>query len=253
MDEKLDQMKICPNCGSTDYFEDYPVVGVSICEICGHEVTSIPLEEVDEELEERLFSKRICRSCGRDQTDDLLLNSERFVVFKCEGCGRLEAYRIIPMAIHCGVDISDAAFSSETAAIAKQEGSPVFSVSASEKIAKALKKKQKDPVIACQKELKRIISEKSYTLLDKGISGRTIERANIIACSYITRKGPLTPKQVTYLFSGAMFLIQDYLSSKGELEGRMITGLQCEEIFGVNRKTSRKWVKMLRKEYPAFA
>ncbi len=99
MDEKLDQMKICPNCGSTRYFEDYPVLGVSICELCGHEVTSTPVKEVDEEIEERFFSKRICRACGRDQTDDLLLDSERIVVFKCKGCGQLDAYRISPITI----------------------------------------------------------------------------------------------------------------------------------------------------------
>jgi ribosomal protein L37AE/L43A len=61
-------MKICPNCGSTRYLEDYPVVGVSICEKCGHEVTSTPVKKVDEEIEENIFSKRTCRGCGREQT-----------------------------------------------------------------------------------------------------------------------------------------------------------------------------------------
>jgi len=240
MDEKLDQMKICPNCGSTIYFEDYPVVGVSICEKCGHEVTSIPVEEVDEEIEENIYSKRICRACGKNQTDDLLLDSESIVVFKCKGCGQLDAYRISPITISFEEDISDAAYSNKAAAIAKKEGHLVLSASASEKIVKAIQKKQKDPVIACQKELKRFTSERSHTLLERGVSCRTLERANVIAWSFITRKGPLTPKQVACLFSGVMYLVQDYLSSKGELKGRMITGLQCEEIFGVSRKTSCK-------------
>ena len=170
MDEKSDQMKICPNCGSTRYFEDYPVLGVSICEKCGHEVTSTPVKEVDEEIEENIFSKRICRACGRDQTDDLLLDSERIVVFKCKGCGQLDAYRISPIAISFDEDIYDAAYSNKAAAIAKKEGHIVLSASASEKIVKALQKKQKDPVIACQKELERFISERSHTLLEKEVS-----------------------------------------------------------------------------------
>ncbi len=253
MDEKSDQMKICPNCGSTSYFEDYPVLGVSICEICGHEVTSTPVKEVDEEIEERFFSKCICRVCGRDQTDDLLLDSESIVVFKCKGCGQLDAYRIIPITISFKEDISDAAYGNKTAAIAKNEGHLVLSASASEKIVKALQKKQKDPVIACQKELERLISERCHTLLEKGISCCILERADILASRFIAHKGPLTSKQVACLFSGAMYLVQDYLSLRGELDGRMITEIQGEEIFGVSRKTSRKWLKMLKKEYPAFA
>jgi hypothetical protein len=253
MDEKSDQMKICPNCGSTRYFEDYPVLGVSICEICGHQVTSTPVKEVDEEIEERVFSKCICRVCGRNQTDDLLLDSERLVVFKCKGCGQLDAYRISPIAISFNEDIYDAAYSSKAAAIAKKEGHLVFSASASEKIVKAIQKKQKDPVIACQKELERFICEKSHTLLEKGISCCILERADIIASRFIALKGPLTSKQVACLFSGAVYLVQDYLSSKEGLKGRMITEIQGEEIFGVSRKTSRKWVKMLKKEFPAFA
>jgi len=86
--------------------------------------------------------------------------------------------------------------------------------------------------------------------LENEVSLGTIERANGIAVRFIALRGPLTPKQVTCLFSGAIYLVQDYLSSKGELKGRMIAGLRCEEIFGVGRKTTRKWVKMLKKEYP---
>jgi hypothetical protein len=250
MDEKPDQMKICPNCGSTSYFEDYPVLGVAICEICGHEVTSTPVVDADEEIEERIYSKCICPVCGKNQTEDLLLDGERLVVFKCKGCGHLDAYRISPMTISFDDDFYDGAYGSKAAAVAKKEGSPVLSESAYEKIVKALQKNQKDPMIVCQKELESYINERNQILLEKGISSRCLERANHVACSFVARKGPLTSKQLGCLFSGAVLFVQDYLLSKGELSGRVITGLVGQEIFGVDRKTTRKWVKMLKKEYP---
>ncbi|MGA3288753.1 MAG: hypothetical protein ABSD42_00740 [Candidatus Bathyarchaeia archaeon] len=40
MSEKSLEFKLCPSCGSTEYIENYPAPGVSICEECGHEVTS---------------------------------------------------------------------------------------------------------------------------------------------------------------------------------------------------------------------
>ena len=52
MTEKNFEFKLCPDCGSTEYMENYPTPGTSICDDCGHEITSIALKELNEKSRE---------------------------------------------------------------------------------------------------------------------------------------------------------------------------------------------------------
>jgi hypothetical protein len=86
-------------------------------------------------------------------------------------------------------------------------------------------------MIACQKELERFIVKGVTLFWRMRFSPGTIERKNVVAIRFIALRGSLSPKQVVCLSSGAMYLVQDYLSSKGELKGRMITGLQTKKYL----------------------
>ena len=97
MIEKIHELKLCPVCGSTEYMENYPTPDTAICEDCGHQITSIVLKEVSEEIEEQFFAKRKCSSCeAEDPTEKPLfddLSFFRVVVYKCKACGKLNGYK----------------------------------------------------------------------------------------------------------------------------------------------------------------
>ena len=100
MTEKILELKLCPNCGSTEYMENYPTPGTSICDDCGHEITSIVLKELKRTLSKYFFARRKCSSCGlQDPAEESLLDDFSFfrvVVYKCKRCGKLDGYRIVP-------------------------------------------------------------------------------------------------------------------------------------------------------------
>ena len=187
MSEKSLEFKLCPSCGSTEYIENYPTPGVSICEECGHEVTSIALKVIQEAEEETLFSKRSCPFCGdKSQTDDDLLfsngsfKSGEITVFKCSACGKLDGYRILPFTFAINEEVDDGDFSRKAVAIAKTEGHFIYSGSVSKKIVKALKEKEKDPVEICRKHFQLLAKEKSHKMLGIGVEPLTIDIAMLL-------------------------------------------------------------------------
>jgi transcription initiation factor TFIIIB Brf1 subunit/transcription initiation factor TFIIB len=251
MSENPIEFKLCPDCGSIDYIENYPTPGASICETCGHEITTIALKEISEEIEERFFAKRKCSKCGTQNLaekplfDDLA--SFRVVVFKCKSCGKLDGYRIVPSTWADSEEINDGDFDGMSAVIAKTEGQFLFSASAAEKITKALKDKERDPMELCKKRFQRLIEEKSPKMFEMGMAELTIKIATWKANSYLNINGPITNKQLEHLLSAAIALTQENLADKGLLRGKKLTERQLAEIFSA-RNTTRKWKALLEKQ-----
>jgi len=261
MNEKSFEFKLCPSCGSTEYVENYPTPGVSICEECGHEVASIMLKEIQEPDEEAASLKESCPFCGaKNQTEDdnvffydgsFNINHVEITVFKCVACGKLNGYRILPRTFsETELQLNEEDFSGETVAIAKTEGRSTYKGSVSKKIVKALKEKEKDPMEKLWKNFQNIAEEKRLKLLGIGTEPLTIDRAIWKVKNYLDDNGPLTKKQLELLFSGAIALAQDELINEGKLKGKKITERRLAEIFNADRKTSRKWKNLLMQPSP---
>ena len=200
MSEKSNEFRLCPSCGSTEYVENYPILGVSICEECGHEVASIVLKVIQDAEEENVLSKDTCPFCGaKNQTEDdnELFSDGSFngvwtTVYKCGVCGKLNGYRILPPTFAFPEEVNEEGFNLKTVERAKREGQSIYSGPASKKIVKALKEKAKDPVELCQKLFQRIAEEKSLKMIEMGAEPRTIEEATWKVKNYIDLNGPLS-------------------------------------------------------------
>ena len=258
MSEKPFVFKLCSSCGSTKYIENYPAVGVSICEECGREVASVVLKVISEAEEEALLSKIICPFCGAESSEDdenVLFSENSFlggglIVFKCSACGKLDGYRILPDTFAIGDEANEEGFNRKVVEIAKTEGSSIYSGSASKKIVKALKEKEKDPKEICRKLFQRIAKEKSGKLLELGADPATIDLATWRVRSYVDLKGPFSEKQLSCLFSAEIALVQDELINGGKFTGKKVTERVMQEIFDVDRKTVRKWKVVLKQPSP---
>ena len=257
MSEKPFVFKLCSSCGSTKYIENYPAVGVSICEECGREVASVVLKVIAEAEEEALMSKCICPFCGRESPEDeenVLFesrNEEGFlgggiIVFKCLACGKLDGYRILPCTFDLGEEVNEEGFNRKAVATAKIEGSSIYSGSGSKKIVKALKEKEKDPEEICRRLFQRIAKEKTPKLLGLGVDPATIDVATWRVRIYVDDNGALSEKQLQCLFSAEIALLQDELISEGTFKGKKVTERAMEKIFDVDRKTVRKWKAVLK-------
>jgi DNA-directed RNA polymerase subunit RPC12/RpoP len=256
MGEKSFEFKLCPSCGSTEFIEDYPTPGVSICEECGHEVTSVVLKVIPEAEEDALYSKSTCPFCGAEspEDDENVLFSENedsilgggIIVFKCRACGKLDGYRVLPCTFDIDDGVNEENFNLKTVAIAKAEGQSIYSGSASKKIVKALKEKEKNPEEICRKLFQRIAKEKSPKMLGLGVDPATIDLATWRVRIYADFNGPFSEKQLECLFSAEIALAQDEMLDKGEFKGKKITERVMEEIFDVDRKTIRKWKNLLK-------
>jgi len=223
MKEKSIELKLCPNCGSTEYVENYPAPGVSICEECGHEITSVALKVIqDHEVEQTLYSKYVCPFCGRKSgtDDDVLFSDDNFqsgsiVVFKCSACGKLDGYRILPYVFAISEEVNDGDFDRKAVEIAKTEGHSIYSGSVSEKIGKALKEKEKDPMAICQNHFQTLVKEKSPKMLGIGVKPLTIDMATWNVESYVNLNGPFTEKQLEHLFSAGDELYRENVRVDG--------------------------------------
>ena len=259
MSEKPFVFKLCSSCGSTRYIENYPAVGVSICEECGREVASVVLKVIAEAEEEAVLSKVTCPFCGAESSEEdenvLYEDNEGFfgggiIVFKCLACGKLNGYRILPCTFDLGEDVNEEGFNRKTVETAKIEGSSIYSGSASKKIIKALKAKEKDPEEICRKLFQRIAKEKSPKMLELGVDPATIDLATWRVRSYLDLEGPLSEKQLQCLFSAEIALVQDELINEGKFKGNKVTERAMQEIFDVDRKTVRKWKAVLKQPSP---
>jgi hypothetical protein len=233
MEDKSLELKFCTNCGSTEYLENYPTQGTSICAECLHEITAIPLNVIQEESEETFYA---CPSCGKkNETKEAWFDDDN-MIFKCKGCNKLYGYRILESTFEDNERLEDNDFNPKAVAIAKTEGQLIY-------LANAYKKEKNSIVNLKQFEL--IVHEKSKIMRTKGVSSETIKLATEKASNFKAHEGPLTEKQLKCLFSASIVLAQGNLLGLGEFKGTRLTERQIAEIFEVDRKTIRKWGKIL--------
>jgi len=234
----MNEFTLCPHCGSDEYLENYPTQGISSCTKCGHEVAKILLKEMTEEE----ILQQNCPFCEKEgEEDDALFDEDGIMVFKCKGCGKLDGYVVTPQPI---LKIS---YEPKAVSLDKLEGNlPVYSEERAREIARAIKKAEKDPKKLCQKQFKKLVNKKQYVLQQNGVGSKIMEKAILEASVFINLKGPFTDKQLESLLSAAITLIQEDLTRMGNSEVTTVTERQMEKIFDVDRKTMRKWKKVLR-------
>ena len=256
----LDEFTLCPNCGSTEYLEDYPSLEIASCSKCNHEVIKIKLRMMT--IEDILNQN--CPHCGKEGDEDepfvevnlnnlncdeinedyLFLNDEdRVLVYKCKKCGELDGYRVINKPAKKRVN------KPKPLALYKIESDrPVYSAQEARELAKEIRKTERAPKYKCKKELDYLICHKIYLLQQNGLSREIIRRSAMKARSYIYSNGPFTKKQVEIIFCAVTLLITENLTTLDEFNRKRLTERQMERIFDVDRKTMRKWKEILRKQ-----
>lgn len=161
---------ICPNCGSPEYMEDYPVAGKRVCIKCGHEDVKVKLKII--ETEKEILDN--CPFCGKEgEEDDTLFEKDDIIVFRCKKCGKLDGYKFFDFS-GGGYDYDDVKYDSLSAKIAKQEGRFICSASRYKEFEKALRKRERDPVEKYKKRLNLLIDEKNEEMKVAGISYETV-------------------------------------------------------------------------------
>ena len=222
---------ICSHCSSIEYIEDYPSPGNLLCTQCGHESEKIRLKII--EIQKEILDT--CPFCGKGgEEDDTLFEKDDILVFKCKKCGKLDGYKFFDFSDgECG-------FEGEPNYLlminAKNQKKHFHTAQKYQKFKKVLRKREKDPLEKCKKQLQYLIKSKRQEILVVGINNETIRIAKLKAQSFIERKGPLTSKKLSCLFAAALLITP----------GNKLTERQLEKIFGVTRKTIRKWKEILR-------
>jgi hypothetical protein len=242
MSDKSLEFKLCPKCGSTEYLEDYPAPGTSICAKCGHEIVTITLRETAEN-----FVEHNCIFCGKEGNTDHLLYEDNFrAVYKCKGCEKLDGRLDVAKAGGSGEYLNDGNYSRKAAAIAEKEGSSIYIASKAKEVAKALHEKEKDPEEKCKKHLHHIISQQNENFKAAGVAPESIRDAAWKVKSFINKNGSLTNKQVMNLLYAVMYMTQDALIRSGQIKTANLTERTIQETFSIDRKTLRKWKKVYR-------
>jgi ribosomal protein S27AE len=243
VDEKL-EIKFCPKCGSTDYLADYPAPGKAACGDCGCEVVAIQLKPVREEIVYETARNHVCPGCGKKMGPAKPLVDDEFdgtvaVVFRCEHCGALDGYKLVSNT-EIGLDYDDESFEDAEVDVATAEGKSVYS---------NVESKSGRAKILCVQRFGWLVDEVAKALRKKGVSQDLIDSAQQKASRYVARAGPLTDKQLRSLFSGAFFAAQDLaLCGEGVFVGESLTEREAKSVFGVDRKTMRKWKRLLEAE-----
>ena len=244
-----DDFKICPSCGSTEYLEDYPVKGRTLCAKCGGKIVAINLKTI--KTEQEILDQ--CPFCGKEgQEDDTLFENDYTVIYKCTRCGRLDGYSF-PAGSEVYDDgfISDVKYDTLSVKIAEQEGKLICPAARCQKYAKALRKKEKEhaPIGKCMKELNSLITDKASEMNKAGVNPETIKLLRWEVRGFLEREGPVTQKQLIAISAAALSLIQksDQIYYKKSL-GKKVTDCKLEKIFNVTRKTIRKWRKILQSD-----
>jgi len=235
----------CTSCGSTEYLENYPVEGKQICLECGKEITEIKLTVV---LESRSESD-CCPFCEKErEITEFLLETEGIMVYKCKNCEKLTGYKPPDLP-----DLFDYGSDSLSEKIAKQEGKFVYSPSKSKELKRALRKNEKAPIELCKRQLNALIREKLGQMNAAGISIETINSARRKVIDYLEK--PLSHKQLTILLAAAIYeASREELIGFGGVKpvGEQVSERLLEKIFGVTRKTIRKWRKSLPRRIKKF-
>lgn len=238
-----DRIKICLNCGSVKYIENYPALGRSICFECGHEISNVPLKTI--ELSQEIPNQ--CPFCG-EYGEDTLFERDDVLVLKCTQCGKPIGYCFSYSGVYDYGDVSNSMYDPLTIRIAEQEGNYVISASRARELARTFRRKEKAyaPIRKCKKRLDFLIYEKKDQMKEAGISPETISEVCLKIQRFIEENGPVTERKLNTLLATALSLIQklDQIYYKKYL-GKRLADSQLEEIFGVTRKTIRKWRKIL--------
>ncbi len=222
---------ICPHCGSTEYIENYPSLGKRVCTQCGHESEKITLKFI--EKDEELFDT--CYFCGTEgDEDDPFFEDDDILIFKCKKCGKLNGYNF-PELMYGFEHTHD----SLSIKIAKNEGAFIHPASKYREFEKELRKREKDLVEKCKKQLDYLIYSVLPELSAAGIDPEVINRAKRKVQFFIKWVGgPQTNKKLRSLFPAVLL----------NIPGNKFTERQLEKIFGVTRKTIRNWKEILQKE-----
>lgn len=240
MENSTDFIDICPNCGSTQCLENYPVPGKCICVKCGHESIRTKL---------LMGETNVCHSCGEEVDKDTVLQNEDILILKCKKCGRSESYTYPSDFEGFYYDEpTDNSYNSLTVKIAEQEGKSIHSAPKYHEYAKALRttERERRPIEKCKKQLDNLIRSKSDEIGNTGISSETIKLVRRRIREFLEERGHVTRKQLNSIFAATLSLIQrtDQIRYKRSLEKR-VTDVQLENIFNVTRKTIREWRKTL--------
>lgn len=96
------------------------------------------------------------------------------------------------------------------------------------------------------RELNRLVEAKMADLYKANLSLATINLAKNQAYNHI--KPDTSPKKISAVLAAAIYVKANNVTTNGGLwkhQGEGITERQLESIFGVTRKTIRKWVELL--------
>jgi len=237
-------LEICPNCGSTEFLNNYPNPGNNICIKCGHEPIKLKLKLIGywEELPQK------CPFCNIDnKQNDIVFENTLTIIYKCSNCGKLDGYIILESEYPS--EPNDNQYDPLSVEIAQHEGKPIFSAI----YHKTIKKERIRKLIEESKiQLGHIFQNKLPELIAAGIDPNIIEFVQIKIIKLVkNRARPFTKKQLSIVAAAVFSLLRESnFSSKTKHPCRKgITDVKLEKIFNITRKTIRKWRKALQEEY----
>jgi len=249
MEINLKQFRLCPKCGSTDFLENYPSLGMTACAKCLGRTIKIPLTEINEDK----LEEQNCSHCDAEgEEDDTLFDSEEIVVFKCKKCGTIDGYSVKDDYYYdyggYDFDYDDGSYSFKSIDIAQKEGTNALSTGNCKKIAKAIKKREKDPKEQNKKQLLQLKKQKTVALEKIGITERVISDSAFLAQMYISKNGAVTQNQLIILFAASIRVSEEMLFRRKDILTCNTTERNISEIFGIDRNTLRKWTSLLERE-----
>ena len=129
--------------------------------------------------------------------------------------------------------------------ILSKKGKPIISKKAAAEYSKEISTREKR-----NKELTRLFQEKLPTLCKAGLSLETLNLARNQAAAYI-QQHKTSKKGISKLLAAAIYAKANGESVCGSWKhnGEGISEEYLEEIFGVTRKTIRKWKKVFEDRY----
>jgi hypothetical protein len=247
MSRYLIEFILCPVCNTEKYSVRYSADGRKICTKCGNDLIITKLRLLDDEDE----MPDNCVFCGEEDLRDsaFFSNQKDVIIFKCKKCGGLDGYRYIDLYDYPNFDEPDESqYSNIAIKIAEEEGRPILSPSAHKKIIKVIEKKRKNSKLKCQEKINALIKEKAKELEAAQIDPQIVKNAILRAKHSIRIHGPYTEKQLRILLSATILEIQERLLCKGKIIKKTTSERQLMKIFGIARKTIRKWKKKLQEQ-----
>ncbi len=243
-----DYIEICPNCGSTEYLNNYPYPGTQICIKCGStpKKTKLKTIQYNEEIPNQ------CSHCGAErQEDDTLFEEYHIIVFKCKTCGELDAYARLLSGDFVGPE--DTHYDALTVKIAEQEGKSVYTGAMIERMRNMIKKgeEREKLFLEYKSRLDHLVDNAAQKLTEIGVKPKTIELTRGKTLFLARNNQRFTENQLrSFLAAEISYMKESNLTTpKEEFFSKRISDTQLEKIFQVTRKTIRKWRKTLKQEH----